>query len=408
MFGHVEQVTIPQPTVPSLDQQFHATMQHAWMGYDWTNTTEVGHIIESVGGSAIHFPITKALGYELTPTGLIPFEMLLYKEGVHKYIPYRLRFYNGTRFEEIVNYDSLAKIWSLFYPKDADPFHVSDPRWDLVQTYLDAPTGMPTGVGEACICLSQHPGLDKFAYNAYSVKEVGNSLSSISRWITGGSEHRSLEKNPLLLASSIVPFSMPRSLAQQFANFPEDPRSWIFADPIISTYVPPALDMERTGHNPDVVYDTCMFSEVASAISSSGGTEFHMVFLITNGIVPTSSVDIRKFVNRYATLGDNQYDSYVAAVELQHHAIPAAMSSAATYADKYGEDGLMDILRRPEFVIEIEKTFNEEARVTFLPNVDGSGGISFHLDLAYMSLCSMGVGVLYGPEPISPHDVVKL
>lgn len=360
-----------------LDTQFQQTIG----GYYEEPHIGIGALLETNDPElTLKPPLFKGLGYTHSVSdGAVCYEILFYQKErlLH---PYKLTYRTSKNPvpEELVNYNSC----SIIYPDMCGgTAHVSDPRLEVLSSYQ---TDDAFGTGQGAIdlavdTLSHHPLFGVWARHSLSANVVSSNVKSIMSQVQMSAVSGRLTLHPNVLTDKILPLEMPSSLGRIIKGLSPDPNTWSMqtSQPISFTSQPLQATCSDVSLNPP----GCM--PVADVLSTLAATDLCVVLRCQYN-THMSDVELLSYSNRYVvSLGVSQ-TSVTRDLACINQLCPYTLIS---HMEKKGYEN-----KRPLF-IKIEKTFNEEALISF--SYDGTTVFhQIYLDLALLSLCSMGVSVI--------------
>lgn len=324
--------------------------------------------------------IAKGLGQvHSTTDGLVFYEILFYQMGSGFY-PYKLiyRTEKNPIPEELVNYKSCEEI----YPDiKGIPTHIVDPRVEVLGSYLsDEVYGTGQGLIDiASDTLQHHPLFGSWARHSLSASVVSDDVKKIMSQVQLSAHTGRIDLHPNALSNMILPLDMPSTLGRIVRCLTPSPNTWLMGTsrPISFVSTPTIPTCSDVTLNPI----SCM--SVADVLSTLSATDISVMIRCVYGSLATE-ISLISYIHRYASCMSVSQASISRDVALLNQLCPYVLLS---YMEKRGYD------HKKPLYIGIEKTFNEEAMISF--SYDGTDVFhQVYLDLALLSLCSMGVSVI--------------
>lgn len=370
-----------------LDKQYHLYENRTHVGDEYI---PLGHMLESVDGNDLKLSIWKAYGYTShTITGTVFYEILFYK-AASEYIPFKIKLRSKVyqRPLELVNYENLSQIYGGYM---GGYLHVVDPRMELLGSYLtDAVVADCSGlVDRTTDVLDKHPLFGKCAYNTYSAERVRQSLLRLSSPLGNPGGFSARRGSPLELVDAILPMEIPWNVAHMFLSFPRDPKAWIFGpSPIILPLVSPLIPMSSSLQiNPK----GCQ--RAIEVLAELKGTDLDITFETDLGGL-FSVAEVTSYYNPYAGHLETTDTLQCDILEIQHSALFTIVQCVKDHAYRT-DPGLQSRIHTAtgRVSIRIQLTSLDEALIS----LSDTAGVfhQIYIDLAALSLCSLGTSVVY-------------
>lgn len=324
--------------------------------------------------------IFKGLGSVQSHTsGDVCYEVLFYQLGRNLY-PYKLTYRTSKNIspEELVNYKACEDI---IPDVGGSSVHIVDPRVEVLGSYItDDVYGSGQGlIDVAADTLQHHPLYGSWARHTLSANVVSDDVKKIMGQVQLSAHTGRISLHPNALTDLILPLEMPSSLGRVIRHLSPSPNSWLMGTTQVITF--PPVPLNATCADVELNPVSCM--SVADVLSTVSATDISVMIECMYGAL-TTEVSLISYVNRYAQCLPVSQMSVSRDVSLINQLCPYTLIG---YMEKKGYDP------KRTLHIGIEKTFNEEAMISF----SYDGRTPFHqiyLDLALLSLCSMGMSVI--------------
>lgn len=351
----------------------------------------LGNSISTVDAQKLNLPIIKTLEYIPVQQSTVFFERLfLNLNGT--LIPYRLRYYNPYPVT-LVHLENLAKIYAQLMNIPSADIQIEDPR---LNTFLST-----RGYHEWLMLFDEQADqLDRtlqstylggrVAYDALSSSTVETHIRHMILRMIDGSIR--LHRNAMLdTISRIVPLDCPPLLASMFRSGDsltlQELYRTIIPQQIVDTHTPSHIDIfyrENTEFSPHSVQE---FAEFLA------GLDVCDITMMLRVEYPGAQVRLHDFriINRYLPYRQVANWQMRFDVDVVTHCLMGAMTKFLSTHQRP--------LPQKMYFIKIVKTFNEEALIQFFETSDDLSRpfYQIHLDLAIMSLCSLGVTTGFCP-----------
>lgn len=311
--------------------------------------------------------------------GEVCYEVLFYQLGRNLY-PYKLTYRTNKNLvpEELVNYKACEDI---FPDVGGSSVHIVDPRVEVLGSYItDDVYGTGQGLIDIAVdTLQHHPLYGSWARHTLSANVISDDVKKIMGQVQLSAHTGRISLHPNALTDLILPLEMPSSLGRVIRHLTPNPNSWLMGTTQAISFHSIPLNTTCS----DVEINPASVTLVADVLSTVSATDISVMIGCSYGSLDTE-ISLVSYVNRYTQSLTVSQTNVARDVSLINQLCPYTLIG---YMEKKGYDP------KRTLYIGIEKTFNEEALISF----SYDGRTPFHqiyLDLALLSLCSMGMSVI--------------